>query len=114
MTKLEKSVLSIMIYYILLCLMLSFRWGQGSICEDNVWAARFLFRRLIRRFTVLQYGDIMDISNEKAISNAAANIEMEGFVILPEYRELCDRLLNGEITMQECIAVVKSMQGIGA
>ena len=52
--------------------------------------------------------------NEKAINNAAASLEMEGFVILPEYKELCKKLLNKEITMAEYIATVKSMQGINA
>jgi hypothetical protein len=52
--------------------------------------------------------------NEKAISNAAASLEMEGFVILPEYKELCEKLLNKEITMAEYIATVKTMQGINA
>lgn len=52
--------------------------------------------------------------NEKAISNAAASLEMEGFVVLPEYKELCEKLLNKEITMAEYITAVKAMQGINA
>ena len=56
--------------------------------------------------------DTMSPINEKAISNAAASLEMEGFVILPEYKKLCEKLLNKEITMAEYIATVKTMQGI--
>ncbi|MBR3149394.1 MAG: hypothetical protein IKF64_04415 [Eubacterium sp.] len=48
--------------------------------------------------------------NERAIYNAAASLEMEGFVILPEYKKLCEKLLNKEITMAEYIATVKTMQ----
>lgn len=52
--------------------------------------------------------------NERAINNAAASLEMEGFTVLPEYKKLCEKLLNKEITMAEYIATVKSMQGISA
>ena len=48
--------------------------------------------------------------NERAINNAAASLEMEGFVILPEYKKLCEKLLNKEITMAEYIATIKTMQ----
>lgn len=53
-----------------------------------------------------------NLTNEKAINNAAASIEMEGFVIQPEYKKICEKLLNKEITMDEYIAAVKVMQGI--
>ncbi len=52
--------------------------------------------------------------NEKAMDNAIASLEMEGFVILPEYKKLCEKLLDKEITMAEYIAVIKTMQGIEA
>ncbi|MCR4925752.1 MAG: hypothetical protein K5917_05630 [Clostridiales bacterium] len=52
--------------------------------------------------------------NEKAIKNATASLEMEGFVVLPEYKKLCEKLLDKEITMAEYISAVKSMQGINA
>ncbi len=52
--------------------------------------------------------------NERAMNNAMASLEMEGFVVLPEYKKLCEKLLNKEITMAEYISAVKSMQGIGA
>jgi len=45
---------------------------------------------------------------------ASQSIHMEGFVVLPEYKALCERLLSKEITMSEYIAAVKAMQGINA
>lgn len=56
----------------------------------------------------------MSPKNQKAMNNATASLEMEGFVVLPEYRALCEKLLNKEITMAQYIAIVKEMQGIGA
>lgn len=56
----------------------------------------------------------MSPQNEKALKNAVASLEMEGFVVLPEYKTLCEKLLNKEITMAEYIAAVKEMQGISA
>ena len=56
----------------------------------------------------------MSPTNAKAINNAAASIEMEGFVVLPEYKKLCEKLLNKEITMAEYIAAIKAMQGINS
>ena len=54
----------------------------------------------------------MDSDNEKAINNATAIVEMEGFEVLPEYKELCEKLLNKEITMAEYIATIKTLQEI--
>lgn len=56
----------------------------------------------------------MNTLNKRAINNAAASIEMEGFEVLPEYKKLCEKLLNKEITMEEYIAAVKTIQGINA
>lgn len=56
--------------------------------------------------------DTMSPINEKAINNATASIEMEGFAILSEYKKLCEKLLNKEITMTEYIAAVKAIQEI--
>jgi len=56
----------------------------------------------------------MSPKHQKAINNATASLEMEGFVVLPEYKALCEKLLNKEITMAEYIATVKEMQGISA
>lgn len=48
------------------------------------------------------------------INSAAASVEMEGFTIKPEYKILCSKLLSKEITMEEYINAIKSMQGIDA
>ena len=50
----------------------------------------------------------MSPKDEKAMNNAAASLAREGFVVLPEYRELCAKLLDKEITMQEYIDEVKN------
>lgn len=46
------------------------------------------------------------INNERAMDNAAASIEMEGFIVTAQYRELCKKLLNKEITLTEYIKAV--------
>lgn len=56
----------------------------------------------------------MNISNERAINSAVASLEMEGFVITNEYKALCKKLLNKEITMADYIEAVKISQGINA
>lgn len=48
------------------------------------------------------------------MNNAAASLEMEGFVISNEYKALCDKLLKKEITMAQYIEFVKVSQGIKA
>ena len=52
------------------------------------------------------------IDTEKAIKNAVSSLEMEGFVVAPEYISLCEKLLNNEITIEEYIQTVKKMQEI--
>ena len=39
----------------------------------------------------------------KIINNAAASIEMEGFVVTNEYKVLCKKPLKKELTMAEYI-----------
>lgn len=53
-----------------------------------------------------------DVTTEKAIKNAAASVEMEGFVISAEYISWCKKLLNKEITMAQYIELVKASQGV--
>lgn len=57
---------------------------------------------------------ILTVSNQKAINNAAASLEMEGFSISDEYKALCEKLLKKEITMSQYIELVKVSQGIRA
>ena len=54
------------------------------------------------------------MSIEKAIANATASIEMEGFQINEQCKEWCRKLLQGELTMEEYIVLVKQLAGVGA
>lgn len=56
----------------------------------------------------------LNISNERAMNTAAASLEMEGFVVTSEYKRLCEKLLNKEITMSQYIEAIKISQGIKA
>ena len=44
---------------------------------------------------------------EKAINNAAASVEMEGYHIDEQSKEWCRQLLRKEITTEEYISLVK-------
>ncbi len=52
------------------------------------------------------------VTNEKAIKNAAASVEMEGFAISADCVAWCEKLLNKEITMAQYIELVKASQGV--
>ncbi len=56
----------------------------------------------------------MGMSHSKAIKNAAASVEMEGFVVTEEYKMLCEKLLVNEITFDEYVELIKKSQGIVA
>ena len=53
-------------------------------------------------------------SREKAIDNAVASVEMEGFKVDKETKELCAILLKGEITFQEYLALSLKSVGVTA
>jgi len=48
------------------------------------------------------------------MDNAAASIEMEGFIVTAQYRELCKKLLNKEITLTEYIKAVTESKEVRA
>ena len=48
------------------------------------------------------------MSIDKAIENSAASVEMEGFKIDSQCREWCRQLLQGKITLEEYIELVKA------
>lgn len=50
----------------------------------------------------------MDNNKERAINNAIASIEMEGFVITDEQRELVKRVVNKEISYEEALKSIKN------
>ncbi len=43
---------------------------------------------------------------EKSIRTAAASLEMEGFAVDPDCMALCQKMLFGEITMEEYLTQV--------
>ena len=49
---------------------------------------------------------------EKAVENAAASVEMEGFPVDEQCREWCRQLLSGEITMEQYIRRAKEKVGL--
>lgn len=51
---------------------------------------------------------------DKAIKNASASVEMEGFSIDEKSKILCKKLLLNEITMEEYILFVKQKAGVNA
>ncbi len=52
------------------------------------------------------------ISNEKAMKISQASVEMEGFHVSQQHIEWCELLLNGKISMQEYIELVKQAAGV--
>lgn len=48
----------------------------------------------------------------KAIKNASASVEMEGFSIDEQSKILCKKLLLNEITMEDYILLVKQKAGV--
>lgn len=55
-----------------------------------------------------------NLSIDKAIDNAAASVEIEGYSIDEQSREWCRKLLLKEITMEEYILLVKRKAGVTA
>lgn len=53
-------------------------------------------------------------SYDKAIENAVASVEMEGYQIDEQSKEWCKKLLLNEITMDEYIEFVKLKAGVTA
>lgn len=51
---------------------------------------------------------------DKAIENAVASVEMEGYQIDEQSKEWCKKLLLNEITMEEYIELVKLKAGVTA
>ena len=47
------------------------------------------------------------MTTDQAVKIAAASLEMEGYHIGSDYIQLCKKLLNNEINMDEYIVIVK-------
>lgn len=52
------------------------------------------------------------MSIDKAIENSAASVKMEGFEIDEQCKVWCRKMLQGEITMEEYIVLVKTRAGV--
>ena len=52
------------------------------------------------------------VSIDKAIANSAASLAMEGYHIDEQCRDWCRQLLQGKLTIEEYIALVKESAGI--
>ena len=52
------------------------------------------------------------MSTDKAISNAAASIKMEGYQVDSECIDWCKKLLDDEIDIEQYIAFVKQKAGV--
>lgn len=49
---------------------------------------------------------------EKAIKNASASVEMEGFSVDEQSKALCRKLLLNEITFEQYLTIVKQKAGV--
>lgn len=58
--------------------------------------------------------EVKTMSIDKAIENSAASVEMEGFSIDEQCKNWCRQLLQGELTMEEYIVLVKQRIGVPA
>lgn len=52
------------------------------------------------------------MSIDNAISNATASLEMEGLLVSDELKELCIKMINKEITMEEYIKLAMELKGV--
>ena len=58
--------------------------------------------------------EVRTMSIDKAIENSAASVEMEGYHIDKQCKDWCRKLLQGELTMEEYIVLVKQQAGVTA
>lgn len=52
------------------------------------------------------------MSINTAINSASASLEMEGFVVSDELKQLCARKINNEISMEEYIKLAMKLKGV--
>ena len=52
------------------------------------------------------------MSIDKAIENAVASVEMEGFSVDEHSKDLSRKLLNNEISMEQYISLIKQSVGV--
>ena len=61
---------------------------------------------------ILNRKEVIYMSIDKAIENAVASVEMEGFSIDEQSKDLCRKLLNQEISMEQYISLIKQSVGV--
>lgn len=54
----------------------------------------------------------MELSLKERIEEAAASFSFEGIYVSEEVKDLCMRMLSGEITKEEYYRLVREKQGI--
>lgn len=54
------------------------------------------------------------MSIERALENAVASIEIEGFHVNEEYKEWCRQFMRDEITMEQYIQRLKESVGVNS
>ena len=45
-------------------------------------------------------------TRQQSLKNAIANVEIEGYKLTVMQKELCAKVLNGELSKQECIKIL--------
>ncbi len=63
-------------------------------------------------YGILNKSEVIYMSIDKAIENAVASVEMEGFSIDEQSKDLCKKLLNNEISMEQYISLIKQSVGV--
>ena len=48
----------------------------------------------------------------KSVESSAASIEMEGFLLTTQDKDLCQKLINNEIDMEQYIKIVLDKYGV--
>lgn len=51
-----------------------------------------------------------EMTPERAISNAIVSTEMEGFVVTEKHKELINKLVNNEITLEKALKELKQAE----
>ena len=52
------------------------------------------------------------VSTEQALRNAAASVKMEGFVLSDSLMKLCKDAMEGKISYEEYLSIVKKQAGV--
>lgn len=49
---------------------------------------------------------------KKSVENSVASVTMEGFTITNQDKELCQKLIDNEITMSQYLEIILRQQGV--